>query len=157
MAICSLRLRPVCSLRPSAPIALHELEFDEVMNILGGRMIAHLRLAGVRCEFGGNRIQRRAQLRCFSFGQDSCGAEGGRVRLAGGDFLIEKPPVKDDRALPRFEFRIQRLAKAAGPHLPGLLFVGHCFKRTSCYSFSLPLLSWGISLPLLSVRRPVLA
>ena len=30
-----------------------------------------------------------------------------------------------------FKFRIERLAKAAGPHLPGLLFVRHCLRRTS--------------------------
>jgi len=111
---------------------IYKLELDEVMNVLRGRMIAHPRLARVRTEFRSNRIERCAQLRCFSFGQDSCRGESRRVRLAGGYFFIEKPPVKDDRALPRFEFSVKWLAKPARPHLPGLLFVEHCFKRTSC-------------------------
>ncbi len=116
-------------------------KFDEVMNVFGRRVIAHQRLARVGGVFGGNRIERVTQLRCLIFGQDLRGAEGRGVRLAGGDLLVEKPPVEDNRPLPRFEFCVERLAKAARPHLPGLLFVGHCFKRTSgdslSYSFSL--------------------
>jgi hypothetical protein len=38
-----------------------------------------------------------------------------------------------------------------------LLFVDHCFKRTSCYSFFLPQLSWGISHPWLRVSSPLAA
>ena len=109
------------------------------MNVFGGRMVAHERFAGVGGVFGGDDIERGAEVRCFSLGQDSGGAKGRRVRLAGGDLLLEKAPVKDDGALPRFEFRIERLAKAAGPHLPGLLFVRHCFMCSSCYSSSLTL------------------
>jgi hypothetical protein len=45
--------------------------------------------------------------------------------LAGGYFLWQKPPIEDDRPLPLFEFRIERLTKAARPHLHGLLFVRH--------------------------------
>ena len=120
-------------------------------------MIAHQGLSRFRRVVGSNGIERRAQLRCFCFGQNSSRTESGRMGFAGGDFLGKKPPVKDNGALPLFKFCIQRLAKAARPHLPGLLFVEHCLKRTSCYSFSLLLLSWGISLFLLSVRRPALA
>jgi hypothetical protein len=47
------------------------------------------------------------------------------MRLAGGYLLVEKPPIKNDGPLPRFKLGIQRLAKAAGPHLYGVLFVGH--------------------------------
>ena len=38
--------------------ALRQLEFDEVMNVLGGGVVAHLRLARVRCELRGDRVQR---------------------------------------------------------------------------------------------------
>jgi len=105
--------------------ALHQLEFDEVMNVFGGWMVAHLRHAHFRSELGGNRIERIAQLRCLTFGEDLRNTEGRRVGLAGGYFLRQKPPIEDDRPLPRLELAIERLPKAAGPHLDGLLFVGH--------------------------------
>ncbi len=102
------------------------------MPVLGGRVIAHQFLVRVRRKIGSYCIQRRAELRSFTFGQDSRIPEGGRVRLAGGYLLVEKPPVEDDGALPSFKVSVERLAKAAGPHLAGLLFVLQCFKRTSC-------------------------
>ena len=107
--------------------ALGELELDEVMNVFGGRVIAHEGLAGFRGVIGGDRVERCADLLAFGVGENSGGEKGGRVRLAGGYFLSEKPPVKDDGALPAFEVGIERFAKAAGPHFPGLLFVRHCF------------------------------
>ena len=100
------------------------------------------------------------------------------MSLAGSYFLREQAPVEDDGALPGFEACIERLAKATGPHLYGLLFVRHCRDLTSgakapsdsvClepginprptarYSFSLALLNFGISLPLLKVSRPAAA
>src|ERR1035437_8073897 len=120
-----------------------------MMNVLGRCVIAHQRFARLRCVLGGNGIERLAELHCFIFGENLRGEKSGRVRLAGGDLLVEKPPIEADGTLPGFELAVQRLAKTARPHLPGLLFVGHCFKRTSRYSlpyaFSGPLLSLGIS------------
>jgi len=114
------------------------------------RVIAHGGFTRFGTVLSGDRIQRRAELQRLCLGPDSGGAKSRSVRLAGGYLLFEKPPVKRDRPLPPFEFCIERLPKAARPHLPGLLFAGHC------YSLSLPL-SRGISLPLLSVTRPALA
>src|SRR5258708_425856 len=56
------------------------------------------------------------------------------MRLAGGYLMLEKPPIKDNGPLPLFELGIEWLAKAARPHLHGLLFVRHL-------SVSLPLMS----------------
>ncbi len=98
--------------------ALDQLQLDEVMNVFGGWMIADERLAGFRCVVGGDGVERVP--RCSAVSRSvriPAATEGGRVRLAGGDFLGEQPPVKDDGALPCFEFAIERLAKAAGPHL----------------------------------------
>ena len=93
--------------------ALDELKLNEVMNVFGSGMIAHLDSAGVRTEFRGNLVERCRQLDGFALGEDPCRGEGRRVRFAGGDFLIEKAPIKDDGALPGFEFRVQRLTKPA--------------------------------------------
>ncbi len=40
--------------------ALDECKFDEVMNVFGGRVIAHQRLAGFGGVVGGNRVERVA-------------------------------------------------------------------------------------------------
>jgi len=92
---------------------LREFELDEVMNILSGRVIAHKFLARVRPKIDGDRIQRCAELRSFTFGQDPSCKEGRRMRLARGNLLVEKPPIEDDRPLPRFKVGVERLAKAA--------------------------------------------
>ena len=42
--------------------ALNECQFDEVMNVFGGRVIAHLGLAGFGGVIGGDRIERCADL-----------------------------------------------------------------------------------------------
>jgi len=47
------------------------------------------------------------------------------VGLAGGNFVREKTPIEDDGALPAFEVWIGGQAEAAGPHLYGLVFIGH--------------------------------
>ncbi len=125
--------------------ALDQRQLDEVMDVLCRRVIAHKGLARFGCVVGGNRIERGADLRCFTFGEDLCGTERRRVRFAGGYFVGKKPPIKDYGTLPLFELRIERFSKAAGPH----------FHFTA--SFSLALLNLGISLPLLRVRRPAAA
>src|ERR1039457_7411834 len=53
------------------------------------------------------------------------------MSVACGYLLVEKPPIENNRPLPLFELHIQRLAKAARPHLDGMLFVRHGFRHTS--------------------------
>ena len=131
--------------------ALDQRQFDKMMNVLGGGMRAHLLFAGVGGMGGSDRGQRFPQeVRLFGR-QDTGLVKGRRVRLAGGYVLLEEPPVKDDGALPRLELGVERLAKSTRPHLHGLLFA------RQRYSFSLAPASWGISLPLLRLRRPVAA
>ena len=112
---CNLFVAAAASVQLESEIsgALYELQLDEVMNVLGGRVIAHFDLASVGREFRGNLVERPAQLRCFSFGQDSCREESRRVRLTGSYFMVEKAPIENNGPLPRFEFGVQRLAKTA--------------------------------------------
>jgi len=112
-------------LEPQRADALGQLQFDKVMNVLGRRIVAYQGLARLGCVLFADHIQRRAQLRPFTFSENPGGDQRGGVRLAGGDLTIEKPPVKDNRALPGFKLRIQRLAESAGPHHYGLLLVRH--------------------------------
>ena len=112
-------------LKPQRAHALHQFQFHKVMNILGGRMVADERLARIRSVFRCNRIQRASQLRRLPLGEDTRCAKCRRVRLARRNLLRQQPPVKRQRPLPRFELWIERLTKAAGPHLHGLLFVRH--------------------------------
>jgi hypothetical protein len=83
------------------------------MYVLGRGVIAHSCFACLRCVLRGNRVESRAQLRAFLFCENLCGNQSGRVRFAGGYLFFQKPPVKDNRSLPCFEFRIQRLPEAA--------------------------------------------
>src|SRR5580692_4670732 len=91
------------------------------------------------------------------FGEHSGSEQSKRMSSAGGELCVKQLPVEAHRALPVVKERIGRAAKTARPHLPGLLFIGHCFRHTSRYSFSVALLSLGISLPLLRVSRPAAA
>ena len=106
--------------------ALHELQFDEVMNIFGGRVVAHEGLARFGGVIGGDGVERSAESLAFTRSEDAAGDEGGCVGLAGSYLLREQTPIKDDGTLPAFEGGIERFAKAAGPHLCGILFVRHC-------------------------------
>ena len=47
--------------------ALDEFEFDEVMDVFGGGVVAHLGLAGFGGVVGGDGVQRCADLRAFIF------------------------------------------------------------------------------------------
>ena len=47
--------------------ALYQFQLHKMMNVFGGRMVAHQRLARFGGVVGGNGIERGAQLRCFSF------------------------------------------------------------------------------------------
>ena len=58
---------PGVKLEPQRTHALHQLEFDEVMNVFGRSMIANERFARARFVFRRNRVQRRSQLRSFAF------------------------------------------------------------------------------------------
>jgi hypothetical protein len=104
---------------------LHHRQLDVMVDVFGGRMIAHRRFPRVRRVVRSNRVQRRPQLRCFTHSQNSGCAKGGRVRLAGGYLFREEPPVENNRSLPLFEVPVERLPKAARPHLHGLVLVGH--------------------------------
>ena len=93
--------------------ALNERQFDEVMNVFGCNVIAHLCLARFGFILGGDGVKSGAELRCFILCQDVCRSECRCVRFAGRDLLGQQPPVEGKRPLPGFKLRIQRLAKAA--------------------------------------------
>jgi hypothetical protein len=105
--------------------AFNKSEFNEVMNVFGERVIADEGLARFRCVIGGDAVERGAQGRAFFRSQDAGCDQGRCVGFAGGYFVGEKAPVKDDGPLPLFELAVERLAKTAGPHFYGILFVGH--------------------------------
>ena len=105
--------------------ALDEGQLDEVMNVFGGGMIAHEGLAGFRGVIGGDGVECCSDLLAFGGGEDVGGDEGGRVGLAGCNFLREQAPIEDDGALPLLKLCVERLAKAARPHFYGLVFGGH--------------------------------
>jgi hypothetical protein len=105
--------------------SINQRELDKVVNVFSGWMCTHKGLARFRSVLRGNRIQRGADLRSLTFGEDPCSTQSRSVGLAGGYLLWEKPPIKDDGTLPLFEVRVERLTKAARPHLYGLMFVGH--------------------------------
>ena len=94
-----------------------------MVDVFGGGVIADEGLAGFGGMVGGDGVEGGPDLCAFGGGEDSGGDEGGGVGLAGGDFLWEKPPVKNDGALPAFEVGVERFAEAAGPHFYGILFV----------------------------------
>src|SRR5581483_4014476 len=64
-----------------------------------------------------HRIEAVANLGELRRGENSRGSQHAGMRLAGGDLLGEKPPVKAEGPLPLLEARIERLAEAARPHL----------------------------------------
>jgi len=88
-------------------------------------MGTHHGLPGFSGMVGGDGVERDAELRSLILCKDACGNKSRCVGFAGGYLLRKKPPIEDDGTLPLFEVRIERLAKAAGPHLYGLEFVGH--------------------------------
>ena len=45
--------------------ALNEFKFDEVMNVFGGCVVAHLGLARIGGVVGGDRVERVADRRCL--------------------------------------------------------------------------------------------
>ena len=111
MAICSLRLRPVWSLRPSVADAVGQFELDEVMDVFGGGMIADW-----PGRFSAWLRRWRARLWIWtasSLVRIPAACEARRVGLAGGDFLREQPPVEEDGALPLFEVG-DRAARESG-------------------------------------------
>jgi hypothetical protein len=55
--------------------ALDELDLDEVMNVFGGGMIAHRAPGRFRRVVGGDGVERCAQLRTFSLGENIGGDE----------------------------------------------------------------------------------
>src|SRR5580698_5441432 len=71
-------------------------------------------------------------------GEDSSPFQRKRMRMTRVEFMRQEPPVELERPLPLIEERVQRLAKAARPHLAGLF--AHQF-----FSPFAPLFSCGIS------------
>jgi hypothetical protein len=84
-----------------------------MVDVFGGSMIAYRRFAHIGSVVRRNPVQRRPQLRCVTFGQDFGREKSGRVRLAGGHFFREEPPIENNRSLPLFEVPVERLPKAA--------------------------------------------
>ena len=78
---------PGVKFEPQRADALNQRQFDEVMDIFGGSVFAHLCLVCVGCELGGNCIQRGAKLRSFTLRKNSGCEEGRGVRLAGINLL----------------------------------------------------------------------
>src|SRR5450631_4517701 len=97
--------------------ALYERDLDKVVYILGSGMVSNLGLACFRSVIHCNRVQCGLQLCQLNRRENTGGKQRRRVGLAGSNFLVEELPVKDDGTLPLLEFRIERLAKAARPHL----------------------------------------
>ena len=154
VAICSLRLRPVCSLSASVPIFFCQLQLDEMMDVLS------LAWGGVAHAWAAPYLLGWRFLVCFSYltawlpgdavgpvelglvsptrvrpcsvdfeffrREDSGGCDGLRVGLAGSYLLWKQPPVERKRSLPLLESTVEWLTKAAGPHLCG--FIGHWVK-----------------------------
>ena len=116
---------PGVKFQPKRSDALHQRKLDKVMNVFCRRVIAHQRLTLFRRKLSCHRVQRVAQFCCFTCRENSSGSKRRSMSLAGSYLFFEELPVKNNRALPLLELLIQRLAKAAGPHLPGLLFVRH--------------------------------
>jgi hypothetical protein len=85
----------------------------------------------------------------LSLGKNPSGGNHPRMGFRGFNFFRNKAHVERERPLPSFKPRVERLAKAPGPHL------GCGFWHR--YSLSLPLLRCGISDPLLSVISPARA
>ena len=127
MAICSLRLRPVWSLRREVTDAGAESQLDEVVDVFGVWIVAD---PSGPAEFGIEKLRPDAVERLTNCGELGCsenvrGLQGERVRLAGSHLLLEQLPVEFQRALPVVEVRVERLAKATRPHFRGLLLVRH--------------------------------
>jgi len=74
---------------------------------------------------GGDGVERASDLLAFAARENASGDQGLCVRLAGSRLVGKKPPVEDNRPLPLFKVCVERLAKAARPHLYGLLLVRH--------------------------------
>ena len=116
MAICSLRLRPVWSLRARSPICFGEFELDEVVDVFG------LLVAGDVFEFGYGSEALLHQEEFFA-GEDAGGCDGAGVRDAGFDLVRKEAVVEGEGSLPFFELFVEGFAETAGPHFGGLMRV----------------------------------
>src|ERR1700745_335321 len=119
------------------------------MNVLGIRSPIALRSIAAKTTTDGLEAIRDLRVLCVS--QYARGQQRACVRLAGHDLLVQEFPVELDGTLPVIKCWVQGLAKAAGPHLGGML--AHEFSPP----FVVVLFSCGISEPRLSVMRPVRA
>ncbi len=107
VAICSLRLRPVCSLYPTSPAISTSRCLDVVVHVLDRRIV------GLGHAFARDLIEREQRCRQFFAGQDAGLCQSGRVRLAGRNLVRQQHAVERKRPLPLLELRIRRLAEAA--------------------------------------------
>ena len=86
------------------------------MDVFGDWVIADLGFAFQGGVVEGYGVESFAELGELVGRDDAGGGDGRGVGLAGGHLFIEELPVEDDRSLPGFEFWIEWLAEAAGPH-----------------------------------------
>src|SRR5271170_1728128 len=89
------------------------------MDVFGIGIVAHPRdSAGLSVQkLAPDSVESKADRRDLGFCEDAGRAQRESVRLTGNHLLLEKLPVKFQRALPVVENRIKGLAKSPRPHL----------------------------------------
>ena len=119
VAICSLRLRPVCSLTCEVADLPGQLKLNKVVDVFG--LIGRCRKGGiwvVQSGFGNTEATDRVETRDHSVAffrcQDACSLKHSCVRIARTNLGFDEAVVEGEGALPFLELLIERLTKAAG-------------------------------------------
>ena len=96
------------------PGEFNQPALEEMVNVLGFAVFEKSSIALNRMLHMGKGVEQRLQLRC---GEHAHSGKRTSVCAAGSHLLRQKSFVKRKRPLPLLEFRIQRPAEPARPHL----------------------------------------